>query len=150
MGGVDFEALVGGFGDAVIVADSDGNIVYWNPAATRIFGFSEGEALGRTLSLIVPERQRGRHDEGYAKTMATGETRYGTSLLRVPALHKDGHTISIAFTVSMLKSADGQVQAIAAVMRDETARFAEERALRKRLTELEMAAAAKADTAASS
>jgi PAS domain S-box-containing protein len=141
---LDFEGLLRGFGDAVVVADPEGTIVYWNPAATRIFGFTEDEALGRTLALIVPERQRSRHDEGYAKTMATGETRYGASVLRVPAAHKDGHTISIAFTVSLVKAADGRVQAIAAVMRDETARFAEERALRKRLTELEMAAAATA------
>ena len=138
---LDFEQLVQGFGDAVVVADPTGTIIYWNPSATRIFGFDEPEAMGKTLDLIVPERQRPRHNEGYAKTMATGETRYGTSLLRVPAVHKDGHTISIAFTVSMIKGADGRVQAIAAVMRDETARFAEERALRKRLTELEMAAA---------
>ena len=141
MSGLDFEALVRGFGDAVVVADPDGTIVFWNAAATRIFGFDEAEALGKTLDLIVPERQRGRHNDGYAKTMKTGETRYGTSLLRVPALHKAGHTVSIAFTVSMIKSADGRVEAIAAVMRDETARFNEERALRKRLTELELAAA---------
>lgn len=144
MPGLDFEGLVRGFGDAVVVADPDGTIVYWNPAATRLFGHAEAEALGQTLDLIVPERQRARHNEGYAKTMATGQTRYGTSLLRVPATHKDGHRLSIAFTVSMIKDAEGRVQAIAAVMRDETARFADELALRKRLTELEMAAAAKA------
>jgi hypothetical protein len=58
-------------------------------------------------------------------------------VLRVPAVHKDGHTLSIAFTVSMLFSADQKVTGIVAIVRDESARFAELRDLRKRLVELE-------------
>jgi hypothetical protein len=69
--------------------------------------------------------------------MQTGITRYGNDVLRVPALHKDGHTLSIAFTVSMLHSPDGKVSHIVAVVRDESAKFTEERNLRKRLVELE-------------
>ena len=137
---IDHEQLIHAMGDAVVVADAAGNISYWNPAATRIFGFTEEEAMGRPLDLIIPERQRSRHNEGYAKTVATGTTRYGTSLLRVPAQHKDGHRISIAFTVALLTGDDGRVLGVAAVIRDETARFAEEQQLRKRITELEMAA----------
>jgi PAS domain S-box-containing protein len=139
---IDFEQLVNSIGDAVVVADTRGAIVVWNAAATRLFGYTEGEALGRTLDLIIPERQRDRHNEGFAKTARTGQTRYGTSLLKVPALHKDGHTLSIAFTVALLTGADGQVNAIAAVVRDETARFNDDRALRKRLAELEAKLAA--------
>jgi PAS domain S-box-containing protein len=137
MQSVDLQQLVHAVGDAVVVVDVDGAIVLWNPAATRLFGFSESEALGRSLDLIIPERQRARHWEGYAKTVNTGITRYGTSLLRVPALHKDGVPLSIAFTVALLRNAQGEVTAIASVIRDETARFNEERALRKRVTELE-------------
>ncbi len=137
---VDCEQLIQSLGDAVIVADVDGNIVMWNPSATRIFGFTEEEAMGRALDLIIPERQRGRHNEGYAKTVATGITRYGTSLLRVPAMHKDGHRISIAFTVTLLTGDGGDVTGVAAVIRDETARFGEEQQLRKQITELQMAA----------
>ena len=96
--------------------------------------------MGRALDLIIPERQRGRHNEGYAKTVATGITRYGTSLLRVPAMHKDGHRISIAFTVTLLTGDGGDVTGVAAVIRDETARFGEEQQLRKQITELQMAA----------
>jgi hypothetical protein len=58
-------------------------------------------------------------------------------VLRVPALHKNGHTLSIAFTVALLPAGDGGIQAIAAIVRDETARWEEERALRRRLAELE-------------
>jgi hypothetical protein len=69
--------------------------------------------------------------------MATGQTRYAHDVLRVPALHKDGHSLSIAFTVAMLFAEDKSVASVVAVVRDETARWTEDRALRKRLGELE-------------
>ena len=134
---VDLLQLVDCIGDAVIVADAHEKIVLWNAAATRIFGYTEEEALGNTLDLIVPERQRQRHNEGYSKSMETGTTRYGTSLLKVPAKHKDGRTLSIAFTVGMLFDEKHQANGVAAVIRDETERFTEEKALKKRLSDLE-------------
>ena len=135
----DMSGLVAAIGDAVVISDADGRIVTWNPAAERIFGFSETEAMGQTLDLITPDRHRRRHWEGYAKTMRTGVTRYGTTLLKVPALHKDGRALSIAFTVALLHDAEGAVSGIAAVIRDETDRFQEERTLRRRVAELEEA-----------
>lgn len=146
MATIDYEKLVQAIGDAVVVVDVSGVIVTWNAAATRIFGYTEAEALGRSLDLIIPERQRDRHWEGYMKTVNSGTTRYGSSVLRVPALHRDGATLSIAFTVALLQKANGQVDAVAAVIRDETTRFADERALRKRLTELETKLAVGAST----
>ena len=137
---LDFRQLVEAFGDGVIVCDAAGTIVFWNAASTRIFGFTEQDALGQSLDLIVPQRQQERHLDGYHKTMATGETRYGTDLLRVPALHKEGKPLSIAFTVALLHGADGEVSGIAAVVRDDTARWNEERALKARVRELETAA----------
>ena len=134
---VDFKQLVEGAGDAIMVCDAKGAITLWNRAAERIFGFTEAEALGQSLDMIIPQRQRQRHWDGYQKTMETGITKYGADLLRVPALHKDGHTLSIAFTVSMLFSEDREVTGIVAIVRDETARFAEERKLRARLQEAE-------------
>ena len=134
---VDLRQLVECVGDAIIVVDAHEKIVMWNPAATRIFGYSEAEALGNTLDLIVPERQRHRHNEGCRKTMETGITRYGTSLLKVPALHQNGSMLSIAFTVGMLFDEHQKVSGIVATIRDETARFAEERALKKRISDLE-------------
>lgn len=120
-----------------MVCDAKGAITLWNRAAERIFGFTEAEALGQSLDMIIPQRQRQRHWDGYNKTMETGITKYGADLLRVPALHKDGHTLSIAFTVSMLFSENREVTGIVAIVRDETARFAEERKLRARLQEAE-------------
>jgi PAS domain S-box-containing protein len=134
----DFEAFIEAAGDAIIIASgTDGSIVLWNRAAERIFGYTQGEALGHSLDLIIPERLRSRHWEGYRKVMRTGQTRYGTEVLRVPAVHKDGRRLSIAFTVTLLCSSTHEVQAIAAIIRDETRRWEEERALRRRLTELE-------------
>ena len=134
---IDLHQLVECVGDAIIVADADEKIVLWNPAATRIFGYSEQEALGQSLDLIVPERQRQRHSEGYEKSMETGTTRYGSSLLKVPALHKDGGTLSIAFSVGMLFDENHRASGVVAIIRDETERFAEERALKKRISDLE-------------
>jgi len=140
---VDLSQLVAGAGDAIMVCDAQGAITLWNRAAERIFGFTEADALGQSLDMIIPTRQRQRHWEGYHKTMETAVTKYGADLLRVPALHKDGHTLSIAFTVSMLFSADEKVSGIVAIVRDESARFAELRDLRKRLVELESTQSAK-------
>ena len=134
---IDFEQLANAIGDAIVISDAAGDITYWNPAATRMFGYTQEEALGKTLDLIIPERLRGRHWEGYHKTMATGQTRYGNDVLRVPAVDKAGKALSISFTVALLHAPQGELNGIVAVIRDETARFQEERALKKRITELE-------------
>lgn len=139
---LDFQQLAHAVGDGLVVCDAAGAIVFWNAAATRIFGFTEAEALGSSLDLVIPQRQQQRHWDGYHQTMATGRTRYGSDVLRVPALHKEGKPLSIAFTVALLHGPDGKVAAIAAVVRDDTARWSEERALRARVRELEAAAAA--------
>ena len=135
-----FKDLVHSFGDGVVISDGAGTIIYWNPSAERVFGFTELEAVGQNLDLIVPERLRQRHNEGYDHSMETGTTRYGDKLLTVPALHKSGKPISIAFTVTMLFDENHKACGVAAVIRDDTARFTEERALKKRVAELETAA----------
>ena len=134
---VDLESFVQAAGDAIIAAKPDGTIILWNPAAARIFGFTAEQALGHSLDLIIPERFRERHWQGFRKVMLTGQTRYGTEVLRVPAVHKSGRSLSIAFTVALLFARAGQIDGIAAIVRDETARWNEERALRRRLSELE-------------
>lgn len=135
---IDFRQLVEAVGDAVMAADASGAITLWNPACERIFGHTEAEAMGKSLDMIIPQRQQQRHWDGFAKTMASGKTKYGTTVLRVPAVHKDGHSLSIAFSVAMLFTPEQKVDSIVAVVRDESAKFAEDRALRKRLAELEL------------
>lgn len=124
--------------DAVIYADAGGVIRFWNSAAERIFGFSEAEALGQSLDLIIPENLRARHWNGYAETMRTGKTRYGAGdLLAVPAQRKDGARISVEFTILPVRDEQDNVIAIAAILRDVTKRFREINAFRKRLVRLD-------------
>lgn len=134
---LDSAQLLDAVGDAIVVCDASGAITYWNPAAERMFGHTPDEARGQSLDIIIPERQRQRHWDGYHETMRTGITRYGTSLLRVPAIHKDGHALSIAFTVALLLDAEGRPTHIASVIRDETERWKQEKTLQKRIAELE-------------
>lgn len=129
-------ALLATESDAIVASDREGLITFWNPGAERIFGYTAAEALGRSLDLIIPERQRARHWEGYRKVMETGESRYGRGdLLSVPSMRRDGSRLSIEFTIVSLKDEAGTMQGMAAVMRDVTARFDEMRALRRRLAE---------------
>ena len=122
--------------DAIIYADEQGLIQFWNRSAERIFGFSEAEALGQTLDIIIPESLRGRHWQGYRATMHTGNTRYGVGeTLAVPAMRKDGQRISIEFTILPFRDDAGRMEGIAAILRDVTVRFEEMRALRRQLAE---------------
>ena len=121
--------------DALVVADRKGIIRVWNGGAERIFGFAEGEALGQALDIITPERLRERHWIGYEATMRTGQTKYGAGdLLSVPAIRKDGAQISIQFSIVPLRGEDGDLQAVAAIMRDVTEDFEERKRLRRALS----------------
>jgi PAS domain S-box-containing protein len=124
--------------DAVIYADAGGLIRFWNNAAERVFGFSEAEALGQSLDIIIPEHLRARHWNGYAETMRTGKTRYGSGdLLAVPALRKGGVRVSVEFTVLPVRDEHGSIVGVAAILRDVTKRFDEIKAFRKRLVRLD-------------
>jgi PAS domain S-box-containing protein len=129
--------LVRELADAVVVADADGTIVFWNDAAARLFGWGADAAIGQSLDLIIPERLRERHWAGYRRVMATGHTNYGDRLLEVPALHRDQRRLSIAFTVSLLRRPGFSAPiGIAAVIRDDTERWQERRRLRDQVAQL--------------
>ncbi len=130
------ESILSAAADAVVATDREGIIRVWNPGAERIFGHRADEALGQSLDLIIPERLRPRHWEGFRHVMATGESHYGEGdLLSVPGLRKDGQRISLEFTIVPLKDEQGQMQGLATVMRDVTSRFEEIRGLKKKLAE---------------
>jgi PAS domain S-box-containing protein len=130
------EAILFTRSDAIVAADRDGLIRFWNPGAERLFGYSHNEVMSRSLDLIIPEQLRERHWDGYRRVMETGKSRYGQGdVLSVPAIRKDGATISVEFTVVPLQN-NGQMLGMAAIMRDVTRRFDEMRALKRRLAEL--------------
>jgi len=106
-------------------------------AAEAIFGYTEQEAAGKSLDLIIPERQREAHWKGYARVMLDGSTKYGSETLSVPAVRKDGERISIEFTITLVRGADGKILGPAAVVRDVTARWEREKRMRLRIEQLE-------------
>ena len=133
-----YRQIIDGSPDAVVFGDAQGVIRLWNAGAEAIFGFTAAEAVGQSMDIIIPERLRGRHWEGYHRTMATGVSRYGAGdLLAVPALTKDGRGISIEFTIQMLKGPSGEILGPVATMRDVTRRFQREKDMARRLKELE-------------
>lgn len=118
--------------EAIVYADRDGVIRYWNQGAERIFGFDAAQAVGRSLDIIIPERQRERHWHGFDDVMRTGRSRYGAGdLLAVPALTRDGTRISVEFTIVPFADEHGVLHGMAAILRDVTARFDELKALRR-------------------
>lgn len=132
-----YRRIVENVPDAVVFADREGIIRVWNGGAEAMFGFRAEEALGRSLDIIIPEKMRGRHWEGYYKVMETGVTRYGGELLSVPGIRKDGSRVSLEFSVALIRGDDGTMQGIVAVMRDVTERWVKEKDLKNRLRLLE-------------
>ena len=122
---------------AIIVSDREGRVRLWNQGAEVLFGWNAAETLGLSMDIIVPEKHRARHWDGYNKVMETGTTKYGRDVLAVPALTKDGRRISIEFNVALLMNADGGVVGAAATIQDVSARWERDKALRARLAELE-------------
>lgn len=123
--------------DGMLFADREGIIRLWNKGAESIFGYSAREALGQSLDLIIPEKLRERHWEGYQKVMDTGETRYGNELLKVPALRKDGKRVSVEFSILLISDRQNQIIGSAAIIRDVTERWKKEKALDEKLKSLE-------------
>jgi PAS domain S-box-containing protein len=123
--------------DAIIFADREGIIRLWNKGAEGMFGFPAAEALGRPLDIIIPENLRTRHGEGYRRVMASGKTKYAQDLLAVPALRRDGSRISVEFTIVLILGRQGEILGSGAVIREVTARWLREKAMRERVTALE-------------
>jgi len=132
-----YQQIVVNTQDAIIFADRDGLVRLWNPGAEAMFGYPAEEALGQSLDLIIPDKLRGRHWEGYREVMATGVTRYGREVLAVPGLRKDGTRISLEFSIGLLRDATGELLGAVAIMRDVTARWQQEKALKERMAALE-------------
>jgi PAS domain S-box-containing protein len=124
-------------GDAVLFAGRDGRIRYWNAGAEATFGWTAAEALGQSMDLIIPERLRGRHWQGWDQVMQAGVTRYGRELLAVPAARKDGAPLSIEFSIQLVRSGTGEILGASAIIRDATARWTRERETRKKVEQLE-------------
>ena len=128
------KAVLSTSSDAIIAADKEGIIRFWNPGAERIFGYARNDAIGQSLDIIIPERLRKCHWDGYRHVIEGGESRYGAGdILAVPGIAKDGTGLSIEFTIVPLRNEAGYLAGLVAIMRDVTKRFEELRALKRKL-----------------
>ncbi|ADW17612.1 PAS sensor protein [Desulfobulbus propionicus DSM 2032] len=135
-----FQQLLDHAPDAILIADRDGTIRFWNHGAEQMFGHTAAEARGQSLDLIIPEKLRARHWEGYYRVMASGRTKYTTGLLTSPGVRKDGSRLSLEFSIVLLRDAQGDLEGCASIMRDVTVRWQREKELKQRLAACESGA----------
>jgi PAS domain S-box-containing protein len=122
--------------EAVIFADLEGIIRLWNPGAENVFGFSAADAIGQSLDLIIPERMRQAHWDGFNQAIERGGVKPGRTSMITRSLHKSGENIYVDMSFAMVKDLSGKMTGSLAVARDATKRFQEEKNLRKQLAEL--------------
>ncbi|MDR2549028.1 MAG: PAS domain S-box protein [Desulfobulbus sp.] len=123
--------------DAILIADRDGRIRFWNAGAERMFGYAAAEVLGDSLDLIIPANLRPRHWQGYFRVMETGATNYLTDMLASPGLRKDGSRLSLEFSIVLLRDEQGAMAGCAAILRDVSERWHKEKELKQRLAACE-------------
>lgn len=123
--------------DGIIFADLAGNVVHWNAAAERIFGFSAEQAIGANLDFIIPEQFRQAHWAGFERATSTGVTKYAGQALPTKALHADGHEFYVELSFSIVRAEDGTIAGALAHARDITERFTRDRDTRRQMRELQ-------------
>ena len=107
-------AIVGSSGDAIVGGDLHGIITSWNLAAQKIFGYSAREAIGKHVSLLVPEEQRGDVESHLERTRMGESLRIHQTVLR----RKDGSLVHVSLSASLVKGDDGQAVGMASITRD--------------------------------
>jgi PAS domain S-box-containing protein len=113
--------------DAFVCGDAAGRITYWNRAAEVLFGYSRDEALGQSLSMIVPERMRSAHHSGYSAVSGGGHSKLAGKPVELPALHRDGREFPIELSLAVW--GEGSRRGVAAIIRDCTERHAQQEAV---------------------
>ena len=116
------EAIAEQAPDAIIFADREGAIRYWNRAAEQLFGYTSAEALGQNLDLIIPERLRRAHWEGFNKAVDTGVTKYSGKAMTTRSMHKNGSKLYVDLSFGLVKDRAGRVIGATAFGRDCTER----------------------------
>lgn len=125
-----WRALVNAARDAIISIDAQGAITLFNPGAAQVFGYDEGEVLGRNVSLLMPSPYSGEHDEYLRRYQRTGEPRALGRLRHVQALRKSGEIFPIELTVS--ESRVGDEVFYTAILRDISEQRELQRVVRER------------------
>lgn len=136
-----FQDIVEQAPGAIIFADRDGLIKLWNRSAESVFGYSAAEVAGKSLDVIIPERLRRAHWEGFRSAIETGQTKYGNRVLTTRAVHKEGNTVYVDLSFALVRDRASAVAGALAIGRDCTTRYLADKALRARVAELEQALA---------
>jgi len=106
--------------DAIVAADQEGRVTYWNPTAEIMFGYTKEEMKGQPLTRIIPERFRDAHIAGVQRFVTTGQSRIIGRTIEVTGLRKDGTEFPVELSLAAWKS-EGQ-WTFAAIIRDVTER----------------------------
>lgn len=123
--------------DGIIFADPDGRIALWNAAAEQIFGYPRAEVVGESLDIIIPEKLRSGHWQGFDQAIQARTTKHKGAALPTKAACRDGSTIYVELSFAVVLDTTGEAIGATAQVRDITERYEKERANRKRLRELE-------------
>jgi PAS domain S-box-containing protein len=102
-----FRSLAETANDAIVSADRQGNIVYFNRAAERIFDYFSKEIIGQPLTLLMPERFRNLHRQGLERFLRTGETRVIGRTVELVGRRRDGSEFPLELSLSSCKTRDG-------------------------------------------
>lgn len=124
-----FRSLVDSATDAIVVGDRRGVIVSWNRSASALFGYTDQEAIGRPLTILMPERYRLAHEKGLARMESTGTSRVIGSVVELHGLKNDGTEFPIELSLATWSTAAGNFYS--GIIRDLTARKKAEDALRR-------------------
>jgi PAS domain S-box-containing protein len=92
--------------DSIILANQHGNIILWNNASTKIFGFAKEEAIGQNLHLIIPDEFHEMHNKGMSKFLLTGQKKIIGKTIELNARRKDGSLFPIELSLSSWKQKD--------------------------------------------
>jgi len=121
--------------DAIIAADGQGTIIFWNQGAQALFGYGEDEAVGQVLTLVMPERYQEAHRHGLARLSATGEARLIGKTIELQGLKKDGQEFPVELSLARWQTGDRTFYS--GIIRDLTTRKQAEAALRAARDELD-------------
>jgi len=129
-----FLAVADTANDAIVSADEQGRIIYFNRGAERMFGYANEEAAGRPLTALMPERFHEAHRTGFGRFLFTGRSLILGKTLELTAVNRAGHEFPVELSIASWTTAKGRF--FTAILRDITARKAAEEALRKTNEEL--------------
>jgi two-component system, NtrC family, sensor kinase len=89
--------------DAIVLADEDGNITLFNPAAERLFGYSAAEVVGQSLTCLMPEEYRPRHQRGLSRYVATRVSHIVGRTVELHGRRKDGTEFPMELALSAIE-----------------------------------------------